>query len=199
MARGSASDQQFALDGFEAAPPARDSLFFAVLPESAAAARIAALAQSLRDEHGLRGRPLRTDRLHATLHPFGVYPGLPPELVALARQAAASIELPPFEIEFDRVLSFRRARNRPLVLCGGERLAPLQALQQALVTAVCARGRRPPTEALYTPHVTLLYDDHGVEELAVEPITWTVREFVLMHSLVGQSLHVALGRWPLRG
>jgi len=47
--------------------------------------------------------------------------------------------------------------------------------------------------------VTLLYDDCSVAEQAVETICWTAREFVLVHSLIGQTLHVPLARWPLRG
>ena len=56
-----------------------------------------------------------------------------------------------------------------------------------------------PVASQVTPHVTLLYDDVLVEERAVEPIRWTVREFVLVHSLLGQTRHVPLARWPLGG
>jgi 2'-5' RNA ligase len=47
--------------------------------------------------------------------------------------------------------------------------------------------------------MTLLYDDRSVAEQAVETIGWTAREFVLVHSLLGQTRHIPLGRWPLRG
>jgi 2'-5' RNA ligase len=47
----------------------------------------------------------------------------------------------------------------------------------------------------FTPHVTLLYDRRNVEEQPIEPISWTVREFVLIHSMQG---HTHLARWPLR-
>ena len=43
----------------------------------------------------------------------------------------------------------------------------------------------------------MLYDDRLVAWQAVEPVRWTVREFVLMHSLLGQHRHVPLARWPL--
>jgi 2'-5' RNA ligase len=46
--------------------------------------------------------------------------------------------------------------------------------------------------------VTLLYDERGIAEHAIEPVSWTVREFVLVHSLRGQSKYIPLGRWPLR-
>jgi 2'-5' RNA ligase len=38
-----------------------------------------------------------------------------------------------------------------------------------------------------------------LEARAVEPIRWTVREFVLVHSLLGQTRHVPLARWSLGG
>jgi 2'-5' RNA ligase len=38
-----------------------------------------------------------------------------------------------------------------------------------------------------------------VARRAIEPITWTVNEFVLVRSLVGQGRHEVLARWPLHG
>ena len=51
----------------------------------------------------------------------------------------------------------------------------------------------------YTPHVTLLHDGRHIEAEPVEPIGWTVREIVLVHSPVGQTTHRHLMRLPLRG
>ena len=51
----------------------------------------------------------------------------------------------------------------------------------------------------YEPHLTLLYDDRCVAEQAIDIVSWTVREFVLVHSLHGQGRYVMLGRWPLPG
>ena len=51
----------------------------------------------------------------------------------------------------------------------------------------------------FKPHVTLLYDDGHVPPQTSLPIGWTVDELVLIHSLVGQSRHIVLGRWPLQG
>ena len=56
------------------------------------------------------------------------------------------------------------------------------------------RGLRRLANTNFTPHVTLLYDAHGVEEYPIEPISWTVKEFVLIRSLKG---HVHLARWSL--
>ena len=46
--------------------------------------------------------------------------------------------------------------------------------------------------------MTLLYDVESVPYQPVTPIAWTVREFAIVHSLVGKTEHCILGRWPLR-
>jgi RNA 2',3'-cyclic 3'-phosphodiesterase len=45
----------------------------------------------------------------------------------------------------------------------------------------------------------LLYDSRVVRELRIEPILVEVRDFVLVHSMIGQQKHIELARWPLRG
>ena len=46
--------------------------------------------------------------------------------------------------------------------------------------------------------VTLLFDVREVTQRPIDPLGWTVNVFVLVHSLIGQSKHIVLGRWPLR-
>ena len=60
--------------------------------------------------------------------------------------------------------------------------------------AIASKGLRSLAKKDFTPHVTLLYAERNVEEHPIEPIGWTVSEFVLIHSMRG---HVHLGRWPL--
>lgn len=197
---------QLALPGFEsaAAPlprpaaPATDRLFFALFPEPAAAARISRLTRQLQHTHGLRGRPLAPERLHVTLHALGDYPGFPEDVAEAAKAAAEHVAALPFDLSFDQCLSFeRRQRNRPLVLTSGERQPGLDALHDALGAALEREGLRCRRD--FTPHVTLLYDDHAVEGHGVERVRWTAREFVLVDSLLGRTQHVPLARWPLDG
>jgi 2'-5' RNA ligase len=175
-----------------------DRLFFAIFPGTAVAARIAQLAQCLHKEHGLTGKPLEARRLHITLYHLGDYAGLPEDKVAVAVEAAASVAMPPFEVVLDRVFSFpTRLGNRPVVLGGHDGVAALRAFQQALSAALDKAGIDGRAKPRYTPHVTLLYDDHLVVERPVETVHWTVREFVLVHSLIGKAVYVPLARWPL--
>jgi RNA 2',3'-cyclic 3'-phosphodiesterase len=95
-----------------------------------------------------------------------------------------------------------RPGNKPLVLCGDEGVSGLQVFRQSLCSALEQSGVFRRTHLPYTPHVTLLYDRSEGRarrrlEQKVEPVGWTVREFVLVHSLLGQTRHVALRRWPL--
>jgi 2'-5' RNA ligase len=133
-----------------------------------------------------------------TLYYLGVHAGVPQGIVAKASETAAALRMAPFEVSFDRATSFAgKAGSRPLVLSSRKPLAALNAFQQALRTAIKKAGLDNWAQPAFTPHVTLLYDRRGVPEQAVEPLSWTVSEFVLVRSLHGMSRHEPLARWPL--
>lgn len=189
--------EQLSPGGFH--PPRADRLFFAVLPDAATQDRLATLARSLRDAFGLRGPPRPTAQLHVTLHFLGDYAGLPAGVVEAALAAAEGVSLAPFKARFGHLESFGVRQRDPL-------LALLQDEPQAsgwmglhdrlgahLATAGLLR-REPP----FRPHVTLLYDTRVVAPRTVEPVSWTVSEFVLIHSVVGHPGYRLLGRWPLQ-
>ncbi len=194
-------------DLFGTIPPPKptDRLFFALFPSDEAIPQIVKTSQQLRDEHGLTGKSLSNDRLHVTLHHVGDYAGgLPNGLVETAQDVASTMAMPAFEVTFDRAMSFAgRPRNRPFVMRGNERinggLSALMAFQKTMYLAMCRAGLQGPrANAKFAPHVTLMYDDQGIPEQAVEPISWTAHDFVLVHSLLGQTRHIHLGRWPAR-
>jgi 2'-5' RNA ligase len=192
---------QLPLPGIELPRPSRptDRLFFAVFLDPDAAERAANLSRSLRKELGLRGRSLPPERLHVSLQHVGDYAGLPRQVVAAVCDAATAVRMDSFEIEFDRVVSFSGSPgNRPLVLRGGG-LDELMKFQRVLAVAIAGARVGRQVASQFTPHVTLLYGDIQVEERAVEPIRWAVSEFILVQSLLGQSRHVPLARWSLRG
>jgi RNA 2',3'-cyclic 3'-phosphodiesterase len=191
--------EQLSFAGLDAAPRPTDRVFFAIFPDTSAAADMAQLAQTLRGERGLKGRALAPGRFHVALHHLGDYVGLPQGIVSAAGEAAAAVVTSSFDVAFDRVVSFSgRSRNRPFVLRGGDGVEALITFQQSLGVAMKKAGLGRWAAPLYTPHVTLLYDDHRVAEQIVKTVGWTVREFVLVHSLLGQTRHVSLARWPLQ-
>jgi RNA 2',3'-cyclic 3'-phosphodiesterase len=168
-------------------------LFFAVVPDTDTAARIHRLARLLRCAHKFDRKMIEPELLHVSLF----FLGEPSEqIVRVVREAAAGVRVQPFEVWFDRSASFRgRPGSRPFVLVGDEGVEPLQSFRRALGVALAERGLRRLAKRDFTPHITLLYAERNVEEHPIEPISWTVREFVLIHSMRG---HVHLGRWPLR-
>jgi len=178
---------------------ATDRLFFALMPDATAASRTSRLAHRLCRDLGLTGRPLAIGRFHVSLLHIGDYAGTPPDIVRKSRAAAEGVTLRPFTVSFDRAASFKgRPGHHPYVLLGGEGVARVSALRRTLCAAAMKVGLRRRTPSEIMPHMTLLYDAHYVEELAVEPVSWSVQEFVLIHSLLRRSKYELLGRWPLR-
>jgi len=173
--------------------PPTDRLFLAVLPDGETSARIAEKSRHLRLSHGLTGKGVRPEHLHVTLCHVGDSVGLPPNVVDEVKERAARVTMPSFRVCFDRAESFR---NGALVMRGDDGVIGLDVLQQRLSDALDDEPRRARA---FTPHVTLLRDRHLVPEQRIEPIEWTVREIVLVHSLLGRTTHRHLARWPLTG
>jgi RNA 2',3'-cyclic 3'-phosphodiesterase len=167
------------------ASPCRDVLFFAVLPAPAAAACIAQRAEGLRNQYGLRGRRRPTKLLHVTLHPVGAYFGLPSDVLSAAVEVGSSVEVAPFEVTFDRVLSFRGTDRHPLVLRCSRGIAEMVTLQKALGAAMLSIGLGSGNRLGFTPHVTLLYDRQSVPESGIgEPIAgWCANSFSFTASM----------------
>lgn len=174
----------------------RDRLFFALFPDAPTAARIVEQAMALRSRHGMTAQVQDAARMHITLQHLGDFAGVPQHIVQSASTAAASVANAPFEVTFDRAVSFGgNPKALPYVLLGAENAA-LQTFNKTLAAAM-AKALLPPDKT-FTPHVTMLRDRVAAPETSIAPITWTVREFVLIHSLLGQTRHIPLARWTLK-
>ena len=170
-----------------------DGLFFSIFPDQRAAVRIANIAEHFRRAYGLKAAPLLTDRFHVTVQGLGNYDGLPRSVVAKAIEAGAAVMSRPFEVAFDRVTSF--AGSDALVLRGGDGVDGIVMFHHDLGVAMRKFGLSAGSQ--FTPHITLLYERRRIEEQFIEPIRWTVRDFVLVHSLHGRTMHIPLERWHL--
>jgi 2'-5' RNA ligase len=184
-----------ALGSRPAAPlqPATDRLFIGIFPDQRTAGDLNALAHNLTIGHELRGRPISAWRLHVTVHHIGDGVGLDAGIVDLAKRAAGDVAMPAFRVAFNSVQSFR---NGAFVLCGDEGVTGLEMLQRQIGRLMQNAGLGKAFQD-YTPHVTLLRDSHLVPEHPVIPVGWWVREFVLVHSLLGQSRYEILASFPL--
>jgi 2'-5' RNA ligase len=172
---------------------AADRLFLAAVPDAATAEEIYRRAGILKRAHQFSGSLIKPERLHISLFFLG---GLPDDVVQTACDAAKAVRIPPFEVSFDRTVSFRgNPSSRPFVLTGEDGLIRLKSFRRALGAAIAGCGLRRVAKTNFTPHVTLLYDKRDVAEHPIAPISWTVSDFVLIHSL---NRHDHLARWPLR-
>jgi 2'-5' RNA ligase len=175
------------------APPVTDRLFFAIFPDPATATRIAQATTATLRSPQLSGRPLAPERFHITLHHLGDHAGVRRDIVAMASEAAEAITTAPFEVTFDRAASFHNGGNNPFVLQGGEGLEALKAFQRDLGLAMARAG----LGKLGGQGVHAARDDalrqRLVAEQAIEPVTWTVGGFTLIHSLLGRTEHIRWG------
>jgi RNA 2',3'-cyclic 3'-phosphodiesterase len=168
----------------------RHRLFLAVLPPAAVRARIGALQREL----GL-ARPLAEDRLHATLLCSPLYDALPEGLADETAEAAASVRMPPFRVIFDRA----QATGSHAELQPSEPLAALGMFRERIGFIMRGAGIEFGIDRRFRPHITLSYNCPArfTQQLNDDPLSWRVEEFVLIHSHVGLTKHVELGRWRL--
>jgi RNA 2',3'-cyclic 3'-phosphodiesterase len=150
------------------------------------------LAGLLKRAHMFDGKIIEPERLHISLFFLG---GMPGPAVRIICEAAAEVRSPPFEVLFDRSVTFRgKPGNRLLVLVGDDGLDRLRSFRRTIGVAMSSKGLRYLAKKEFTPHITLLYAERAVEENPIEPIGRAVNECVLIHSMRG---HTHLARWPL--
>jgi 2'-5' RNA ligase len=187
-----------------AAPYQADRMFFAALPEPGTARRIADYAATLRQVHHLRGRVRPTRLLHVSLAGVGAFARLPEPVVAAAAHAGARVRMAPFDVRFNRVMSFdgrlRPGQRRAIVLRCDRGEHEFRHLRRAIGVTMRSAHLIHRLHESFVPHITLLYDEESLPEAALpETIGWTVREFALVHSVVGRGRHIHLARWQLDG
>jgi len=171
-------------------------MFFGVWPDAHAAESLRRLMARLRRDGVMPGRPVDTDRLHLTLHHLGDFADqIPPSLLPTAREVAATVRTEPFDVVFDRIGGTRGQ----FLLRASDRLAALRDFRRVLSNALAKAGLRRHIAITFNPHVTLSYDFSDVSEMPIQPISWRVRDFVLIESLLGQHKHIRWGVWPLNG
>ncbi|MGH8453216.1 MAG: RNA 2',3'-cyclic phosphodiesterase [Nevskiales bacterium] len=172
-------------------------LFFALWPDDTMRARVAELADALFKRRGLSGHPSRQRLYHLTLNFLG--DAVPAPIEASAHKIAARIEAPPFILRLDKAGSFNNPQI-PIWLGPSAPSAELKHLDQILRRTL--KGLPVGPTPGFKPHITIMRDaNRRLRDEMVEPVEWSVGEFVLIHSFrdKGQFQYQVLERYPLRG
>lgn len=170
-------------------------LFFALWPDEALRHAIRNLVVTLPMPPG--ARLMRPERYHLTVAFLGDFDPLPESLLTTIRSAAESVRAECFELSLDHVDRF--AGSRVGWLGPGSVPGALTALHDALEAAL--RSARVPLMSTtpFVPHVTIQRNVRTTAPaMAVPPLPWTVRDFVLVQSTPGSAdPYRIVGTWPL--
>ena len=173
-----------------------NNYFFAIVPTAETGREIDRIADGFRRLHDLRGSIIGPGRYHISLCGVGGPGPAPDEVLSKLQAIGDQVRCQPFDVGFDHAVSFSQgARKRPLVLANSEGLPALGWLQAGLRRAMAACELQAKSQ--FNPHLTMLYDEQVVLETGIPPLRWTVRDFLLIHSVHGESRHRRLARWPL--
>lgn len=193
--------EQTSFEGFDEPAAPTDRLFFAFMPDAAAAERAESMAMAVGAEHGAKPRKEAREKFHITLFHVGDFLGLPAQAVAQACHVADAMRAAPFDIGLDKLASFSGSPKRlPYVLLFNRAPEALMAFQADMQARMLRQGlTQGRNQRQYTPHLTLLYGHQKLAERPVAPpLSWTAQEFVLVRSFIGQGRYERLGRWPLQ-
>lgn len=168
--------------------PSLHRLFFAVRPPEAA-------RPYFLDEQRYfgPGLPVREEHLHITAvisNDYAVYPSaVEKRMISVGKSVVAER----FPIILDQVA----ASGHSVVMCPSEPLRSFVGLYRLLVLGMMRIGVPIRAGWRSSPHATLLYRRGKPFRFSIDPMSWMVNEFVLIHSHVGFTEHRELGRWPL--
>lgn len=174
--------------------PPKHRAFLALKPDDAAAGQAGELAVRLMRANGLAGKLLKPKNFHISLPLVWEGAEFPAKFAEMVSARVRVVRMPPFEIVLDMAMSFRQPTRHALVLGTTRSVADIYALNRQLVMAMGSKVRG----GSFNPHMTLLYASRPVEKQPIEPVRWTAREFVLIHSFIGLGRHEIAARWPLR-
>jgi len=167
-------------------------LFFALWPDTSVRDSLYTVAKNRQLELG--GRVMPAETLHLTLLYLGETPA---ERLPELECAAATVHAPVFDFVIERFAGWRHngigyaAPSQP----SDEMLSLVKQLRACVTEAAFSFDQRA-----FVPHVTLLRKVEQESPMQpIKPLTWTVREFVLVQSVpdVGGGCYETLGRWLL--
>ncbi|GGP23167.1 2'-5' RNA ligase family protein [Silvimonas iriomotensis] len=177
------------------------NLFFAIFPSAAAIERIHELAVHECHVHALAGYFIGLERLHMSIAPLLTFPGeVAPRLyIDAGIYLGNRIQMNPFMITLDHTANFQgRSGRSPYVMTAGAGREGAIKLSTLLAMELRRVGVKFSASSV-NPHVTMLYDRKRPPPCGVDPVSWLVTDFALVHSHVGESRYDILQRWTLGG
>lgn len=170
--------------------PQAHRLFFALFPPVDLLEELARLRVLT-----VQGKAEANERLHITMFLFDETPEFDVEaanriVVALKNQA-----LPACRVLFEQLV---RGKGSTLLL-PNEKLDGVFSLQDRLAALLRAHDLHPADYWQFKPHMTLRRGMAEGETLAIDPLSWTATEIVLLDSHMGLTHYEEIARWPLEG
>lgn len=176
-------------------------LFFALWPDADTRAAMRERALALESAQRPGGRLIGAHRYHLTLQFLGDFNPLPQSLGERAAAAAATVRAAAFDLVLDRAGSFAN-RDIPWWLGSAAPDPGLSQLWDRLGVALARHGVKVvASHRAHVPHVTLVRGaERALAPTPVEPLTWRIDRFVLLHSELGRrNEYSLLGEWRLAG
>lgn len=176
--------------------------YFTLLPPPALAQDMEYFALRMSRRHGAR-RPVRAGRIHASLNGLGEGEEGSFDDLDTALEIGDAIRHPRFDVSFDRLITWGRQtgrgdrRQRPTVLTCTTGQREFAALHASLRREILRHGLKAGAPST-VPHVTLWYGTGSVSELLLtRPFRWSVRQFWLVRTTLGEPRPECLGEWQL--
>jgi 2'-5' RNA ligase len=163
-------------------------LFFAVRPPAGAVRYIVEEQRCFGPGH-----VVRPEHLHLTTLIVEDHAIFPTAVAERMRMIGDRIAAEQFPVVLDQVAG----SHRSVAMVPSERLRSFHAFQRRLAGEMARAGLAQRRDWRFSPHVTLLYRHGAPLRQWTDALSWTATEFVLIHSLLGQTRHEVLARWPL--
>jgi len=178
--------------------PGKHVLYFALQPPPEAAAEAFARLDALRAPLRLNGKPVGAHRLHVSLNFVGDFKRPPGPVIDKAIEAMEAVEARAFRLEFNRLGSWPAGdQSLPIVLWGDEGVIGANSLYSSIHKGMRGLDMAPRREPTIEPHMTLQYDRAEAPENFIDPVGWTVEEFVLIHAVHGEGKFDVVQRFAL--
>lgn len=180
-------------------PKKPERLFLGFFAEKHAQLAIRRIGEQAKNESSLSGKLLADDRFHTSLCHLSDRRRVRSKDEYAADLAAKTVRIPSFEITYSRMGSFLGAPRKgqppkhPLVLFADD--GPVNELYATLGAELRKFRFRVPES--FRPHLTLSYNRQFLPMRAVDPVTFVVREFVLVHSELWLTEYHVLKTWHL--